>query len=142
MRKTVPYRTAKRKPSPKPPKRVKRRNAKKGGSRFPERREPAYIAWLHGEKCVVTGLVAGFNRNVTQGEYWYANLFVLIVAAHNPSKGAGGWDKDALPLDDTLHKEQHRIGIKAFCAKYGIDWPKLAAEHYARFQAHQARGGA
>ena len=109
---------------------VKRRNAKRGGTRFPKRRDPAYLDWIREQPCVVSDMRSGQSNAGERGliQTW-------VVAAHHPSVGAGGTDYDALPLDTRLHDEQHRIGIKSFCAEYNLDWPALTAAHRERYLA-------
>ena len=111
----------------KKPKRVKRYNAKRKGARFPGRRNPAYIAWLHDQPCVLT-------RNRTGQLNSTMKRIVRIVSAHNPSVGAGGFDRDALPLEDWLHERQHSMGIESFCKHYRLDWGAKALDHQARYR--------
>lgn len=107
---------------------VKKRNAKRKGQRFPDegRREPNYLEWLRTQKCVLTGNRTGdFNSAMKR--------VVQIVPAHNPSRGAGGRDADALPLEDWLHDKQHRVGIKTFCMVHRLDWAAEVVKHRARY---------
>lgn len=69
------------------------------------------------------------------------------VPAHVKSRGAGGTDSDCVPLCDTkrrwahgvsgegCHDAQHRIGIKTFQARFGVDLEVEAAK-----LADRARG--
>ncbi len=49
-----------------------------------------------------------------------------VVAAHNPSRGAGGTDKDTAPLCWHHHDQQHRVGIKTFQRLHAIDLVQIA----------------
>ena len=60
--------------------------------------------------------------------------FGVIVPAHHPSRGAGGYDRDALPLETHVHDEQHRVGIETFCATYRLDWQAQVKLHRARYE--------
>jgi hypothetical protein len=44
-----------------------------------------------------------------------------IVDAHVKTRGSGGGRFDVVPLCDGHHTEQHRIGIRTFAARYGLD---------------------
>ena len=89
--------------------RLRRRAAlrAKGGSRFPKRRDPDYCAWIRTLPCAViyAGDCAG-----------------RIECAHVTSRGAGGKDVgNTFAACTRHHREQHRIGISSFEAKYTID---------------------
>jgi hypothetical protein len=45
---------------------------------------------------------------------------------HVPSRGAGGTDKDCVPLSAELHREFHTIGEQSFAAKYAVDLRAIA----------------
>lgn len=57
-------------------------------------------------------------------------------AAHVTGRGAGGKTKDIAPLcgpridqgEEGCHRESHRIGIKTFEAKWGVDLARVARE--------------
>lgn len=42
------------------------------------------------------------------------------VPHHDPSRGAGGLDRDTVPLCNTCHEEVHRVGAETFWASVGI----------------------
>ncbi len=46
---------------------------------------------------------------------------------HEPSRGAGGTDKDTVPLCRRCHEERHRVGLRLFNAKWGVDLLAVAA---------------
>lgn len=51
-----------------------------------------------------------------------------VHAHHEPSRGAGGTDKDTVPLCPTCHDERHRWGRAAFEHTYDVDLKAIAAE--------------
>lgn len=69
--------------------------------RFKRGRDPEYLAWIRTLPCVICGNFA--------------------EADHVRTRGAGGTDRQAVPLCHTHHMERHTIGIKTFQAKYGVD---------------------
>ena len=42
------------------------------------------------------------------------------VPHHDPSRGAGGLDRDTVPLCNTCHEEVHRVGAETFWARVGL----------------------
>jgi hypothetical protein len=52
-----------------------------------------------------------------------------VEAAHVGSRGLGqkSSDFETIPLASVFHKEQHRIGLRAFCRTYDLDIPALLA---------------
>lgn len=123
MRKTVPYRTAKRKPSPKPPKRVKRRSKTKGGRGS----DPKKIAWLHTQGCCICGAMP-------------------VEVHHDRRLGSRAMDRKTVPLCPLHHMDgSHsvgRMGRTGFEHDHRIDMDELTATYESIWQAHQARGGA
>ena len=55
---------------------------------------------------------------------------------HEPSRGAGGTDRDTLPLCREHHTERHSTAAAAFWAKFGVD-PEAVK---ARLREEVARG--
>ncbi|MCA9329230.1 hypothetical protein KDA11_01160, partial [Candidatus Saccharibacteria bacterium] len=49
------------------------------------------------------------------------------VNMHTRSRGAGGTYRDIIPACQMHHDESHRLGIKTFATKYGLDLSTLAA---------------
>ncbi len=107
----------------KPPTRKTRLKAK-GKSRFPKRRDPKYCAWIRQGWCVADkGMTCDWSE-----------------CAHVVSRGAGGADRDnTVPMCRSHHREQHRIGIKSFEQKYGLDLSVLALE-YGRLWRREQQG--
>jgi len=64
-----------------------------------------------------------------------------VEAAHAKSRGAGGGPDDLLPLcggPDGHHAEQHRIGVRTFEKRHGVNLKASAAVHarlWARLSA-------
>jgi hypothetical protein len=93
------------------------------GTRFRVSGKPdeAYREWIRSLPCVVSG-----KRGVE--------------ACHVRSRGAGGCDRENLvPLTPELHREQHRIGIKSFQAKYETDLRVHAERLWAHHQTQEGR---
>jgi len=87
----------------------------KGRSRFPKRRDRAYLAWIATLACAVGGC-----RNHP------------CDPAHVRSRGAGGADVgNTVPLCHPHHEEQHRIGIVSFSDRYRLNLT-YRAERLAR----------
>ena len=62
------------------------------------------------------------NPNPTESYALYGS-----VPHHDPSRGAGGTDKDAVPLCHEHHDEFHTVGRKTFRERYGVDLRAVAA---------------
>ena len=84
-----------------------------GGSRFPKRRQPEFMAWIRTLPCVVVG----------------RGCWGQIEAAHVvKTRGAGGWDRGFVaPLCEGHHDEQEGKTAE-FNAKYGVDLEQVAAD--------------
>jgi hypothetical protein len=64
----------------------------------------------------------------------------VLDFAHVRSRGAGGQDAgNGVCLCRTHHREQHRIGIESFQAKYGLDLRVHAERLWAHHQTEEAR---
>lgn len=108
----------------------------KGGSRFPKRRCQPYLDWLREQRCCVLGHPSGAYVSVFQVDGVWKHGWppsqgtqVVIDPAHITSRNAGGDDLyNAVSLAHHLHEEQHRIGIRSFQAKYGVDLKEKAKE--------------
>jgi hypothetical protein len=55
------------------------------------------------------------------------------------SRGAGGKDRDVLPLCAFHHDEQHSIGVETFSATYKLDVPHLLATLRNKVLYHACR---
>lgn len=92
-----------------------------GRPRFKKGRDPAYVAWIGTQPCILatSGVCASWAG------------YHPVEAAHVRSRGAGGTDRgNTVPMCMTHHAEQHRVGIRSFQKKYGIDL-KAEAERLA-----------
>jgi len=74
-------------------------------------RSKARLAFIRSLPCCVSGRTVG------------------VEAAHVGHRGMGqkASDFDIIPLNELYHREQHRIGLKAFCQNYNLDIPALLA---------------
>ena len=96
--------------------RIKARNAKRGGSRFPKRRDPAYCAWIRTLPCLLCDNLAVLDW-IDAGKPCGGP----VECAHVRSRGAGGPDvANTVPLCRKHHRQQHDIGIRSFERIYGI----------------------
>lgn len=105
------------------------------GSRFPERRQPTYVAWFRAQKlpCLCSQLVVGSQVGPCRG---------AIEAAHVKSRGAGGEDADNLvPLCAAHHAALHRIGQRSFEFHIGQKLKPIAKRIGSAFYAEQKHGG-
>jgi hypothetical protein len=101
--------------------RMAAKNAKRGGHRFPKRRDPAYCAWIRTLTCLLAGR---------------ANCAGRVECAHVKSRGAGGDDHaNTVPLCTRHHREQHRDGIETFQWVCQFDLAAIAADLAERYPA-------
>jgi co-chaperonin GroES (HSP10) len=83
---------------------------RKGKSRFPKRRDPAYLAWIRLQPCCICGQDAEPHHVVSQG--------------------AGGDDVgNVLPLCRHHHQDFHNWGIWGFEARWKVDCKAMAIEY-------------
>lgn len=105
---------------------------RKGKSRFPRRRCQPYLDWLKAQACRITGKRTGdwFSWLPLRGfRTVYYPFQIVVDPMHVKSRGAGGQDLwNALSVAHHLHEESHRIGVKSFAKKYGVNLEALAAE--------------
>jgi hypothetical protein len=114
MKRTTPLRRSSPLPRGETP--IKKRNAKRGGSRFPKRRDPAYCAWIRTLPCLLREVLTADWRPACAGR---------VECAHVQSRGAGGDDvANTVPLCTHHHRRQHCLGIRGFQGLYGL---RLAA---------------
>lgn len=103
----------------KPKKRVKARNEKRQGSRFPERRNVAYLDWIRSLCCVICGMTP-------------------VEPDHVQTRGAGGEDEgNCCPLCHEHHMERHATGIRTFQRKYDFDLSALAQRLWTVYEKSQ-----
>lgn len=104
---------------------------RRGRPRFKNRRDPAFIRWVRRQPCIITGLRTGSIWKDTRSRRRIAR----IHPCHIESRGAGGYDRgNVVSMQAWLHREQHRIGILTFQAKYGIDLKARAVELAQRYE--------
>jgi len=116
--------------------RMAKRNAKRKGSRFPRRRDPAYCAWIRTLGCP-------FDRATMRFEPPTAEIGWILLhkdcggpveCAHVKSRGAGGDDVgNTIPLCRRHHREQHDRGIQSFQDLYGLDMAGFAQRLTSRY---------
>lgn len=89
----------------------RRKRPKSGIERAPQRIFPRHRRWVKSHRCCVPGCPS-----------------LVVDFAHIHSVGAGGHDKDGVPLCRLHHSEQHQCGIHTFQDRHGVDLEALAAE--------------
>jgi hypothetical protein len=136
--------------------RMAAKNAKRGGRRFPKRRDPAYCAWIRTLPCCVPAMtpeeaMARCRRESRPAKWlgcWpQSRVGIQVLAdlgltmpisecAHVKAKGAGGDDVgNTVPMCMRHHRQQHAIGIKTFQATYGVDLAASASDIATRYPA-------
>lgn len=130
---------------------IRKRNAKRNGSRFPKRRDPAYCAWIRSLDCVARGTESAARRYnnlrlahgqeaIVAVEPWLILFGVRdccgpVECAHVVSRGAGGDDvANTVPLCRAHHRQQHDKGIETFQRFYTLDLAAVAAELGQRYE--------
>src|SRR5947208_495541 len=107
----------------------------RGKSRFPKRRDLAYTKWIRTLPCLLWARVTppDYGRHWTDHSCWGA-----LQVCHVRSRGAGGDDRgNVVPLCARAHAEQHRIGIRSFQARWGIDLKAEAERLYQQYVQEQ-----
>ena len=128
-------------PVPKPaprPKKAKRPLPKVNSVRAAKREERDFGPkgdWIRLQACCVLGKRTGdWVTDKLTGE----RVQVVIVAAHFPSRGAGGRAEHLVPLAWHLHQQAHddEREVQVF---YGVRFKALAKMYEQRWQREQAR---
>jgi hypothetical protein len=103
----------------KPPRRktrVKARNAKRGGHRFPHNVDEAYRDYIRALPCVARSIA------------YRTHCFGRVVCAHLKTRGSGGLDRgNTVPLCVRHHAEQEG-NTAGFNERYGLDLAAIAAK--------------
>ena len=125
------------KPDPTQPK-PRRPVPKSNPARKAKRYEAAYGLkgqWIRGLPCCCSGRRTGdlIRQGAVRG------VMVVVVAAHFPSRGAGGDSQNLVPLADHLHRWAHDHGERALEKRFGVNFREFAAQYEARWQALQRR---
>lgn len=87
-------------------------------------------AWIRRQSCCCSGTRTGNLLLVEGGQF----VLVRIVAAHFPSRGAGGRSQDLVPLADSIHRRAHQLGDKAVEKQFGVNFKQLAAFYERQWQ--------
>lgn len=117
-----------KKPKPIPQKRTKARRG--------PMRDPKYRRWCRKQECAI---LREMDSNDDRSDVCVddpALMFNACDPAHTQNNGmrSKGPDSSCVPLCRKHHQE-YDAGRAAFEKKYGVNMKKLAAEHYARYQA-------
>lgn len=114
-----------------------KRSAKSQRQLFWKRRDKAFTDWVRGQSCILlehrrqeatyTGTVPPIGPR-----HWCGQP---VQVCHVKSRGAGGADRaNVVPMCAGAHDEQHRIGLRSFEKRHGINLQAEAAYLWARYQ--------
>jgi hypothetical protein len=120
--------------SPLPARKTKPRVKRAAGPRrVAVLRNGDYLAFLHAIPCVVC---TEENRINIAWHRLPKAIPCFSEAAHGPVNGLGskGADSSCTPLCHVHHMESHRIGVKNFEARYGVNLKREAARLFALFR--------
>jgi hypothetical protein len=107
------------------PERAKKREARDFGAKG---------EWIRRQPCCVLGKHTGD----WMADFGGARFQVQIVAAHFPSRGAGGRAENLVPMAWHIHELAHQ-NEKAIERMYGVRFKELAAYYEKLWQREQAR---
>lgn len=82
--------------------------------REPREKDPDHLEKVRQLPCYLSGIFEG--------------CLGIVHTHHVKTKGAGGSDRQVIPLCAIHHNETHRRGVKSFARKYGIDYEKAVRE--------------
>lgn len=103
--------------------RTARLKAKRATPRRAKNRCPELLDFVRAHFCCVC------TRNGRE----YARVPPPSEAAHVHARRNGGDVANVVPLCRVHHEEQHRIGVRSFTAKYGLNLEALARDYWARW---------
>lgn len=97
----------------------------KGGSRFPERRDPQYRAFVKAHPCALAKLLHDLTRDEILAKRWWPCGTRPerdgIEFAHLKTQGSGGDDRGNGWPACAVHHDEQEGRTKQFIAKYGVD---------------------
>ncbi len=113
---------------PKPlPKRIKARNAERGGHAFPKNVDTLYREWIRALPCILSGKMCAHGQHLCWG---------TVQVCHVKNRGAGGPDRqNCVPMCASAHDQQHVIGIPAFNKLWELDLAFLARRYTEQYEA-------
>ena len=101
--------------------RIKARNAKRGGHRFPKGVDEDFREFVRGLPCILRS----YELHRCTGE---------VQCCHVKTRGAGGRDAgNCFPACDNAHRQQHIVGIKTFADIWSLDLRAIAEEVWTRY---------
>jgi hypothetical protein len=115
------------------------RTRKSGGAMFPQWIDEKFREYVRGLPCVLLG------RMPVEPGLWALHQCPTAAtcrqACHVKSRGSGGVDHANLyPACWVMHDEQHRLGLRSFEKRWGVDLRKIAEQLYAQYQAGVGAG--
>ena len=115
------------------------RTKKSGGHLFPKGVDEQYRAFIRRRPCILRGKpvpdaelvrLKAFVPPASWGRYEHI-CDGPVQVCHVKSRGAGGDDHgNVVAMCAQAHEEQHRLGIRSFQRKWGIDLKVLAATYW------------
>jgi hypothetical protein len=118
-----------------------KRSATSGGHLFYKGVLPEYRKYVRALPCLLRDGAFMWTPGAALPSTQVSHVMRLAFsdAAHVRSRGAGGNDEaNLVPLCRDHHQEQHRIGIRSFETRYGLD---LKAEAHALWAQYVAERG-
>ena len=90
----------------------------KGKRRFKASADPVYLDWVRSLPCLLAGV----------------GCVDTVQPHHVRSRGAGGTDRETVPLCWLHHAEGHQVGWCTFERRYQVDLTMIAAQIAATYK--------
>ena len=104
--------------------------------RFAALRDEPFLAWIRQQPCCIGGVRSGEWIWVPFPGGRTGKVPARIEAAHVKARSTAGPDRgNVVPMELSVHRAQHRMGIKTFQRMHNVNLPELAqkyAEEYER----------
>ena len=95
-------------------KRVKRKNKRRGGHRFPKTVDESYRRWIRERPCLL--------RLAVNKQLGVFECYGEVEPDHVKTRGTGGPDRrNMVPLCQTHHRLRHDMGRRSFEKWYEVD---------------------
>lgn len=127
-----------------PLRRMKRRNPERAAKRRAEAfgEQAGFCRMMPCAVCGNWGLERYREYAMRHAERDFGLAFTDVSDPHHvPTRGAGGVDKDTVPLCREHHREWHDIGEQSFDAKYGVNLRAVAKAIHDELTAQNVAQG-
>lgn len=112
---------------PKPPKKPKR---------FARLRDEAYLSWIRQQPCCISGVRSGEWIEVPFPSGRIGKVPARIEACHVKARSTAGSDRgNVVPMELSVHRSQHQMGMKSFQRKHNVDLKELALDYQRRYES-------